>query len=192
MPTLQPLHAAPAPSLAPPLAPKAHAAPEPEPTAAVNGPVASLQPAGQAPSRGPADPQKFAVTVGPSAIDGQGAFAGEAIPARRKIGEIRGEFIPLAEARRRAREAERSTGRIFMVAISAQRAVDATASVDPLRFANHACAPNMVLKVQQGRVAFYALRDIAAGEELTARYGPTHHAGRLRCLCGAPRCVGWL
>lgn len=155
--------------------------PEPAPTASAT----------PAPPQ-PADPQKFQVRVGPSAIDGQGAFAAEAIPARRKIGEIRGEFIDMAAARARARAAERSTGRIFMVAISERRAVDATDSQDPLRFANHACAPNMVLKVQQGRVAFYALRDIAEGEELTARYGPTHHAGRLRCLCGAPRCVGWL
>lgn len=142
--------------------------------------------------RQPADPQKFRVRIGPSAIDGQGAFADEPIPARRKIGEIRGEFIDLAEARRRARAAERSTGRIFMVAISDRRAVDASASTDPLRFANHACLPNMVMKVQQGRVAFYALRDIAEGEELSARYGPTHHAGRLRCRCGALRCAGWL
>lgn len=144
-------------------------------------------------SRGqPADPQKFKVTVGPSTIDGQGAFAGEAIPARRKIGEMRGEFVDLAEARRRARLAEKTSGRIFMVAISDKRAVDATASTDPLRFANHSCLPNMVLKVQQGRVAFYALRDIDAGEELTARYGETHHAGRLTCRCGAPGCQGRL
>jgi SET domain-containing protein len=152
-----------------------------------------LAAAGQVPPRGqPADPQKFAVTVGPSAIDGQGAFAAEAIPARRKIGEVRGEFIDQAEARARARAAERGTGRIFMVAISAQRAVDASASTDPLRYTNHACEPNVVIKVQQGRVAFYALRDIAAGEELTARYGPTHHGGRLRCQCGSPRCIGAL
>lgn len=141
---------------------------------------------------GPANPQKFTVTVGPSAIDGLGAFAGEAIPARRKIGEIRGEFVDLATARARARAAERDSGRIFMIAISDKRAVDATHSDDPLRHANHSCAPNMVLKVQQGRVAFYALHDIAAGEELTARYGPTHHAGRLVCRCGAPRCQGRL
>ena len=149
--------------------------------------------AGDMPVRGvPADPQKFKVTVGPSAIDGQGAFAGEPIPARRKIGEMRGEFVDLAEARRRARLAENTSGRIFMVAISDKRAVDATASTDPLRFANHSCQPNMALKVQQGRVAFYALRDIDAGEELTARYGETHHAGRLTCRCGAPGCQGRL
>lgn len=145
-----------------------------------------------APRGVPVDPQKFQVEVGPSAIDGQGAFAGEPIPARRKIGEMRGEFVDLREARRRARLAEQTTGRIFMVAISAKRAVDATHSTDPLRFANHSCQPNMVLKVEQGRVAFYALRDIAAGEELTADYGETHHAGRLVCRCGAPGCIGRL
>lgn len=139
-----------------------------------------------------ADPQKFRVRVAPSAIDGQGVFADEAIPARRKIGEVRGEFIDMATARVRARAAERSTGRIFMVAISDKRAVDASASADPLRFANHSCAPNMFLKVQQGRVAFYALHDIEAGEELTARYGATHHGGRLACRCGAPNCNGRL
>ena len=37
-----------------------------------------------------------------------------------------------------------------------------------------------------------ALRDIAEGEELTAAYGETHHAGRLSCRCGAPRCQGRL
>jgi len=149
--------------------------------------ASSAQPKGQ-----PADPQKFRVQVAPSVIDGQGVFASEAIPARRKIGEVRGEFIDMATARARARQAERSTGRIFMVAISDKRAVDASQSSDPLRFANHSCAPNMVLKVQQGRVAFYALHDIAEGEELTARYGATHHAGRLACRCGAPHCIGRL
>ena len=161
----------------------------PQPSVPDSIPAAGAKPAGNGRV---ADPQKFRVEVAPSRIDGQGAFAAEPIPARRKIGEIRGEFIDMATARARAREAEQSTGRIFMVAISDKRAVDATHSSDPLRFANHACEPNMVLKVQQGRVAFYALRDIEAGEELTSRYGETHHAGRLQCRCGSPRCVGRL
>ena len=162
--------------------------PRPEP--AVDMTEASAQ--RPAPTGRPADPQKFAVEVRPSAIEGDGAFALGPIPARRKIGEIRGEPVSTAEAFKRAKAAERSTGHIFMVAVSDTRAVDATHSTDPLRFANHSCAPNMVLKVQQGRVAFYALRDIDAGEELTAAYGPTHHAGRLQCRCGAPGCSGRL
>ncbi|MDX9843565.1 MAG: SET domain-containing protein-lysine N-methyltransferase [Aquabacterium sp.] len=176
-----------------PVTPAATTAPAPAVGAPASVPPESLAgPPGTAARGQPADPQKFKVTVGPSAIDGQGAFAGEAIPARRKIGEMRGEFVDMAEARRRARLAEQTSGRIFMVAISDKRAVDATHSTDPLRFANHSCQPNMVLKVQQGRVAFYALRDIAEGEELTARYGETHHAGRLTCRCGAPGCQGRL
>jgi uncharacterized protein len=145
------------------------------------------------PHRGqPANPQKHPVRVGPSGIEGQGAFALGPIPARAKIGEIRGEFVDNTTAFARARQAQAQSGHVFMVAISGKRSVDATESTDPLRFANHHCEPNMVLKVQQGRVAFYALRDIAEGEELTARYGATHHAGKLACRCGAVRCQGWL
>ena len=136
----------------------------------------------------PADPQKFAVDVKPSAIDGQGAFAAEAIPARRKIGEIRGEAISVREARRRARGVER----IMIVEVSEKRAIDASRSGDPLRFTNHSCRPNTSLRIRQGRVEFYAMRDLAPGEEITVDYGETHHDGKLRCRCGAPGCVGFL
>ena len=134
------------------------------------------------------DPQKFAVDVKASRIDGQGAFAAEAMPARRKIGEIRGEAVSVREARRRAR----GVARIMIVELSETRAIDASNSTDPLRFTNHSCRPNAVLRIRQGRVEFYAMRDIAAGEELTANYGETHHEGKLRCHCGAPGCVGRL
>ena len=138
--------------------------------------------------RSPADPQKYAVEVRPSAIDGQGAFAAEPIAARRKIGEIRGESISVREARRRAKGQQR----IMIVELSERRAIDASASADPLRFANHSCRPNAVLRIRQGRIELYAMREIAAGEELTLDYGETHHGGRLACRCGAPGCVGRL
>ncbi len=150
-------------------------------------PPASAEPAPRAKGqRG--DPQKFRVDVGPSAIDGQGAFAGEAIPARCKIGEIRGESISVREARRRVK----GQARIMMVEVSDKRAIDASQSTDPLRFTNHACRPNAVLRIRQGRVEFYALRDVARGEELTVNYGETHHNGTLRCRCGVAGCIGML
>ena len=136
----------------------------------------------------PADPQKFAVDVRTSRIDGRGAFAAEAMPARRKIGEIRGESISLAEARRRAAGLER----IMIVEISNRKAIDASRSTDPMRFTNHSCAPNARLMIRDGRIEFYALREIEPGEELTVNYGETHHEGRLACRCGAPGCVGRL
>ena len=140
------------------------------------------------PRRPPADPQKYRVEVGPSRIDGRGAFAAEAIPAKRKIGEIRGESISVREARRRAR----GLARIMIVEVSERRAIDASASDDPLRFTNHSCEPNAVLRIRQGRVELYAMRDITAGAELTVGYGESHHEGRLVCRCGAPRCAGRL
>ena len=136
----------------------------------------------------PADPQKFAVDVHASRIDGRGAFAAEPIPARRKIGEIRGEAISVREARRRAK----GVARIMIIEVSETRAIDASQSKDPLRFTNHSCQPNAVLRIRQGRVEFYAMRDVRIGEELSVDYGETHHEGKLRCRCGAPGCVGRL
>jgi hypothetical protein len=136
----------------------------------------------------PADPQKFAVDVRDSAIDGQGAFASEAIPPQRKIGELRGEPIGVAEARQRAR----GVARIMIIEVSERRAVDASRSTDPLRYANHSCRPNAVLRIRQGRVEFFSMRAIAPGEEITVHYGTSHHAGRLACRCGAPGCAGRL
>lgn len=132
--------------------------------------------------------QKFAVDVKPSRIDGQGAFAAEAIPARLKIGEIRGESISVAEARIRATRHER----IMIVELSARKAIDFSKSADPMRYTNHSCSPNARLSIRQGRVEFYALRAIAPGEEITVNYGQTHHEGRLACQCGAPNCIGRL
>lgn len=132
--------------------------------------------------------QKYAVDVHASRIDGQGAFAAEQVPARRKIGEIRGESISVAEARIRATRAER----IMIVELSTRRAIDFSQSADPMRYTNHSCKPNARLCIRQGRVEFYALRGITPGEEITVDYGETHHEGRLACQCGAPGCRGAL
>jgi uncharacterized protein len=132
--------------------------------------------------------QKFAVEARPSTIDGQGAFALEAIPKRLKIGEIRGESISVGEARIRATRSER----IMIVELSARRAIDFSKSADPMRYTNHSCQPNARLCIRNGRVEFYALREIAVAEEITVNYGETHHEGRLVCRCGQPGCVGAL
>ena len=132
--------------------------------------------------------QKYAVAVRRSPIDGFGVFALEPVRKWHKIGEVRGESITVAEARRRAATLER----IMIVEVSAKKAIDLARSTDPMRFTNHSCQPNGQLRVQEGRIEFYALRDIAPGEEITVDYGETHHEGRLVCRCGAPGCAGRL
>ncbi len=132
--------------------------------------------------------QKFDVEVRASAIDGQGAFALEAIAPKRKIGEIRGESVTVEEARIRATRSER----IMIVELSAKKAIDFSRSTDPMRYTNHSCRPNAQLIIRNGRVEFYALRAIAQGDEVTVDYGETHHEGKLACRCGAPGCRGAL
>jgi uncharacterized protein len=132
--------------------------------------------------------QKFAVRVAASRIDGQGAFAQEAVPARLKIGEIRGESISVQEARIRATRSER----IMIVELSARKAIDFSKSADPMRYTNHSCQPNAKLVIRNGRVEFYARRAITLGEEITVDYGETHHDGKLACRCGAVGCKGAL
>jgi len=132
--------------------------------------------------------QKYELRVQPSRIDGLGVFAAQAIAAARKIGEIRGESISVVEARIRATRSER----IMIVEVSPRRAIDFSKSADSMRYTNHCCQPNARLSIQHGRVEFYALRAISVGEEVTVRYGETHHQGRLPCRCGATACVGRL
>ena len=132
--------------------------------------------------------QKYDVALRASAIDGQGVYASEPIVRWRKIGEIRGEAVSVAEGRIRATR----HARVMLVEISDERAIDFTRSTDPMRYTNHSCSPNARLCIRRGRVEFYALRAISPDEEITVNYGETHHEGRLACCCGAANCAGWL
>ena len=128
-----------------------------------------------------------ALKVRRSRMVGRGLFAGGAIAARAKIGEFEGERIRIGEARRRAR------GRSIVAIVELEDiALDATDSPRGFRFINHSCEPNTFMRCTATRAEFYALRDIAKGEELTVDYGDSHHDGKLPCRCGAARCRGWI
>jgi len=123
-----------------------------------------------------------------SRIDGRGLFAKHRIRARKKMGEMVGEVVSVRVARRRARNRRR----IAIVELGDGTAVDATDRDGDFRYVNHSCSPNAFMRTCYGRVEFYALRDIAPGEEITCDYGETHHAGTVRCKCGGDRCRGCL
>lgn len=126
--------------------------------------------------------------VGRSRIQGRGLFALADIPGRRKLGELGGERISQREARRRAR----GVSSVMIVEFGDGTALDATRLGGPFGYVNHSCAPNTFMRLCRGRVEFYSLRPVAAGEELTCDYGETHHDGRLPCRCGSERCRGYL
>lgn len=131
---------------------------------------------------------RYAIHYAKSKIDGKGAFAGQAIAARKKIGELSGEIINLREARRRAA----ATKRVAMVEFGNGKALDGSINPNELRYINHSCSPNTYMRVRFPRVEFYALTNIAKGAELTCNYGPTHHDGKLPCHCKSLNCKGFL
>ena len=132
----------------------------------------------------------FPVRVAKSRIQGQGAFSESIIPVRRKIGSMGGEVISLREARRRVRASDGSP--LAMVELWNGMALDGSVNCNGLRYINHSCDPNTYMRVSGVHVEFYALRDIATGEELTCDYGPTHHDGKLPCRCGSTGCRGFI
>ena len=76
--------------------------------------------------------------------------------------------------------------------------IDATVIGCMARFMNHCCQPNAYAKVisvdtdlgPERKIIVFALRDVAAGEEITYDYKFPVEDGSLRCTCGAPNCIG--
>lgn len=125
--------------------------------------------------------------VRPSKIDGNGVFATKPWKARKKIGELTGEFISRREVRRLAQNSQR----IHIYEFNSGYALHIQ---NELRYMNHACEPNAYLRVVGDRIdgacriEVYALRDIKSGDEMTLNYGPlTHHGGSLKCNCGCDK-----
>jgi uncharacterized protein len=125
------------------------------------------------------------LVVKASGINGKGCFAAEALPARRKVGELLGERISHREAARRVAKG----GKVRICQIDERSSIDASRGGDATAYINHSCDPNCYSRVTRGHMLFFALRDIAVGEELTLDYTPSQHPGR-RCTCGAANCRG--
>ncbi len=120
-----------------------------------------------------------------SRINGQGCFAGQPFRRWQKIGELRGERIPAREAARRVARG----GPVRICEIDHRWSIDASVGGDATAYINHSCAPNCFTRVLHGHILFFALRDLAAGEEITLDYTPSQHPG-LPCRCGAANCPG--
>ena len=104
--------------------------------------------------------------------------------ARKKLGEFTGERISTQEAARRAQGARR----IAIVDVTEREAIDGSVGGGPFQFLNHSCEANVFIRIAYGRIEFYALRNIQAGEELTCDYGLSYHEGQLACQCGKAEC----
>ena len=121
-----------------------------------------------------------------SPIQGRGLFA--RAPLRRgELVAMKGGYVLTRAA---WRELEPALG-------PAEIQIDEDLVIGPVRgeeregamlFTNHSCEPNVAI---QGQIAFVAMRDIAAGEELTHDWATTDDGDyEMTCRCGAPSCRG--
>ncbi|XP_014675574.1 PREDICTED: LOW QUALITY PROTEIN: histone-lysine N-methyltransferase NSD2-like [Priapulus caudatus] len=129
---------------------------------------------------------------------GWGLRALEPVRKGQFVGEYVGDLIDDEECRRRLRRShEDNVGDFYMLTIDKDRVIDAGPKGNLTRFMNHDCAPNCETQkwTVNGdvRVGLFALRDVAAGEELTFNYNLDCLGNEKRpCLCGAPRCSGFI
>ena len=123
-----------------------------------------------------------------STIDGRGLFASQAIASGTRIAEYIGERIGKAEASRRC-----EAGNHFIFTLDDEWDIDGNVSENLARFANHSCAPNAESVVDGSNVWIVAIRDIAAGEEVTYNYGyDLEEYKQYACRCGSADCIGYI
>jgi SET domain-containing protein len=119
-----------------------------------------------------------------STIVGRGLFASTAI-AQGEIVCVKGGHLinqaELEQCKNVANEAElQIADDLFLAPVTK----DEFESV--MMFLNHSCEPNVGI---QGQIVFVAMRDIAAGEELTLDYATIdHNTEPMPCRCGAKGC----
>ena len=122
-----------------------------------------------------------------SPINGRGCFATAPFKRWHKIAEYTGERISNREAKRRAQRRK-----LRICGIDHRWSLDGSRGGNGTHYVNHSCRPNAFTRTIYGRMLFFALRDIQAGEEITIDYLSTLHADTKRCHCGVPECRGTL
>jgi hypothetical protein len=120
----------------------------------------------------------------PSGIAGRGLVAVDRIAAGDVVAVKGGHTVTTAELRslpdRLQNSAVQITDDLHLVA----RQDDEYEAV--MLFVNHSCEPNVGFA---GNVVLVAMRDIAAGEELTTDYAMfDDHEDAMECGCGRPSC----
>ncbi len=121
-----------------------------------------------------------------SPIEGRGLFAKEAIAAG-DIVAVKGGRI-LTRKQWAALEGELGPAQIeisddFVIAPGTREEC-----LGSMLYTNHSCEPNIAI---QGQIVLVAMRDIAAGEELTHDWATTDDGDyAMTCRCGRPTCRG--
>ena len=137
------------------------------------------------------DPQFacFKLILRDSGIHGVGVYAGEPIPAKRKVIEYTGERISRRETKRRS---EIQNKQIYLFTLDNYWTLDGTVGGSGAEYINHCCDPNIVAEIRRGHILYMSKRAIRKGEELTVDYHFAKNIDKIPCKCGAKKCRGTL
>jgi hypothetical protein len=124
--------------------------------------------------------------VRPSPIQGQGLFARVRIAAG-EIVAVKGGHV-LTESEWASLEPALGAAEIQIAEDLFIAPVRPDERPGSMLYTNHSCDPNLAI---QGQIVLVAMRDVAAGEELTIDWATTDDGDhRMTCRCGSPRCRG--
>src|SRR6202140_762611 len=114
----------------------------------------------------------MSLVVRPSPIHSVGVYTSKPIRKGTRVVEYAGERITAEEADRRYD----GVSRTYLYGLGA--------------YLNHSCDPNCEVDEIKGRVWLFAIRDIAAGEELVWDYNLYDDEDPAPCHCGSRKCRG--
>lgn len=121
---------------------------------------------------------------------GLGVFAKKVIKAKTVIGEYTGKKIEIEKY-----DLEKDKEGLYLMFLDDKYAIYPDLNTKDLHLINHSCDSNCWILNTNGKVYFFALRDIKSGEELTISYllppkdktcNPCTH----NCYCGSIKCTG--
>ena len=128
----------------------------------------------------------FSLVLAPSKIHRWGVYAGEPIPARRKVIEYTGERISRKETKRRSDEQKLT----YLFTLDSYWTIDGAVNGSGAQYINHCCEPNLTARIVRNHILYISIRHIKAGEELTIDYHFDKEVEKVPCRCGALMCRG--
>jgi SET domain-containing protein len=126
----------------------------------------------------------MALAVRPSPIHSVGVYTSAPIRKGTRVIEYTGPRISAEEADRRYEGAPRT----YLYGIGDGKIIIDGEGI--AAYLNHSCDPNCEVDEIKNRVWIFALRDIAAGEELLWDYNLYDDDDPAPCHCGSPKCRG--
>jgi SET domain-containing protein len=127
----------------------------------------------------------FKLLIRRSKIHRYGVFAGQRIPANRKVIEYTGKRLNRLQAKYRG-----DGDYTYLFAVDDYWTLDGAVGGSGAEIINHSCDPNLVSRIVKGHVLYMSLRVIKAGEELTVNYNFGKDVRTFPCSCGTATCGG--